>query len=150
MTFLKPGDNAPMFKGLDENGSTIELHSFSGKKVVLYFYPKDSTPGCTAQACDLRDNYNMLLAKGYVVIGVSADSQKSHQKFKEKHNLPFPLISDTEKEIIKAYGVWGPKQFMGKTYDGIHRTTFIINEEGLIEEVISKVKTKEHTDQIIK
>ncbi|MFA5649180.1 MAG: thioredoxin-dependent thiol peroxidase [Bacteroidales bacterium] len=150
MTFLKPGDNAPMFKGLDENGSTIELHSFSGKKVVLYFYPKDSTPGCTAQACDLRDNYNMLLAKGYVVIGVSADSQKSHQKFKEKHNLPFPLISDTEKEIIKAYGVWGPKQFMGKTYDGIHRTTFIINEEGLIEEVIYKVKTKEHTDQIIK
>ncbi|MDY0201778.1 MAG: thioredoxin-dependent thiol peroxidase [Tenuifilaceae bacterium] len=150
MTFLKPGDNAPIFKGLDENGSTIELHSFSGKKVVLYFYPKDSTPGCTAQACDLRDNYNMLLAKGYVVIGVSADSQKSHQKFKEKHNLPFPLISDTEKEIIKAYGVWGPKQFMGKTYDGIHRTTFIINEEGLIEEVISKVKTKEHTDQIIK
>ena len=150
MTHLKSGDKAPTFKGFDENGSPIELHNFLGKKVVLYFYPKDSTPGCTAQACDLRDNYNNLLAKGYVVIGVSADSQKSHQKFKEKYNLPFPLISDTEKEVIKAYGVWGPKQFMGKTYDGINRTTFIINEEGLIEEVINKVKTKEHTNQIIK
>ena len=150
MTFLKPGDNAPLFKGIDENGSTIELSNFSGKKVVLYFYPKDSTPGCTAQACDLRDNYDSLLAKGYVVIGVSADSEKSHLKFKEKHNLPFPLISDTEKEIIKAYGVWGPKKFMGKTYDGIHRTTFIIDQNGLVEEIISKVKTKEHTNQIIK
>lgn len=109
MTFLKPGDNAPMFKGIDENGNTVELSNFAGKKVVLYFYPKDSTPGCTAQACNLRDNYETLLAQGYVVIGVSADSQKSHLKFKEKHNLPFPLIADTEKEIIKAYGVWGPK-----------------------------------------
>ncbi|MDD2550954.1 MAG: thioredoxin-dependent thiol peroxidase [Bacteroidales bacterium] len=150
MTFLKPGDNAPMFKGIDENGNTVELSNFAGKKVVLYFYPKDSTPGCTAQACNLRDNYETLLAQGYVVIGVSADSQKSHLKFKEKHNLPFPLIADTEKEIIKAYGVWGPKKFMGKTYDGIHRTTFIVNEKGLIDEVISKVKTKEHTNQIIK
>lgn len=150
MTFLKPGDNAPMFKGIDENGNTVELSNFAGKKVVLYFYPKDSTQGCTAQACNLRDNYETLLAQGYVVIGVSADSQKSHLKFKEKHNLPFPLIADTEKEIIKAYGVWGPKKFMGKTYDGIHRTTFIVNEKGLIDEVISKVKTKEHTNQIIK
>ncbi|NHB69591.1 thioredoxin-dependent thiol peroxidase [Perlabentimonas gracilis] len=150
MTHLKVGDKAPSFIGIDQNGESIDLSQLAGKKVVLYFYPKDSTPGCTAQACDLRDNHQMLLSKGYIVLGVSADSQKSHQKFIEKHNLPFPLIADTEKEIIKAFGVWGPKKFMGKTFDGIHRTTFIIDEQGVIEEIIDKVKTKEHTNQIVK
>lgn len=150
MTHLKVGDKAPNFTGIDQNGESIELSQLVGKKIVLYFYPKDSTPGCTAQACDLRDNYQMLLSKGYTVLGVSADTQKSHQKFIEKHNLPFPLIADTEKEIIKAFGVWGPKKFMGKTFDGIHRTTFIIDEQGVIEEIIDKVKTKEHTSQIVK
>jgi len=116
---------------------------------VLYFYPKDSTPGCTAQACNLRDNYDYLLKSGYVVLGISADGEKSHQRFIEKHGLPFPLIADKEKEIIKAYGVWGPKKFMGKTFDGILRTTFIIDGEGIIEEVIDKVNTKEHTKQIL-
>lgn len=149
MTHLKQGDKAPQFSGKDQNGNDINLNDFKGKKVVLYFYPKDSTPGCTAQACDLRDNYDMLLSKGYVVIGVSADSEKSHQKFIEKHELPFPLIADTEKEIIKLYGVWGPKKFMGRTFDGINRTTFVIDEEGVIKEIIEKVKTKEHTKQII-
>jgi peroxiredoxin Q/BCP len=149
MTHLKSGDNAPVFSGIDQDGKSINLNDFKGKKVVLYFYPKDSTPGCTAQACDLRDNYDSLLAKGYIVVGVSADNQKSHQKFIEKHSLPFPLIADVEKEIIKAYGVWGPKKFMGKTYDGIHRTTFVISEDGKIEEIIDKVKTKEHAKQIL-
>ncbi|MFN2396891.1 MAG: thioredoxin-dependent thiol peroxidase [Bacteroidales bacterium] len=150
MTTLKPGDKAPDFKGKDENGKEIKLSDFKGSKLVIYFYPKDSTPGCTSQACDLRDNYDMLLSKGYKVLGVSADSEKSHQKFIEKYNLPFPLLADTEKEVIKAFGVWGPKKFMGKTYDGINRTTFVIDENGIIEEVIGKVKTKEHTGQIVK
>ncbi|MFN2395667.1 MAG: thioredoxin-dependent thiol peroxidase [Bacteroidales bacterium] len=149
MTTLKPGDKAPDFNGKDENGKEIKLADFKGNKLVIYFYPKDSTPGCTSQACNLRDNYDVLLSKGYKVVGVSADSEKSHQKFKEKNNLPFPLIADTEKEILKAFGVWGPKKFMGKTYDGIHRTTFVIDEKGVIEEVIAKVDTKNHTAQII-
>lgn len=149
MTTLKPGDKAPDFKGKDENGKEIKLADFKGNKLVIYFYPKDSTPGCTSQACNLRDNYDVLLSKGYKVVGVSADSEKSHQKFIEKNNLPFPLIADTEKEILKAFGVWGPKKFMGKTYDGIHRTTFVIDEKGVIEEVIEKVDTKNHTTQII-
>ena len=149
MTTLKPGDKAPDFKGKDENGKEIKLADFKGRKLVIYFYPKDSTPGCTSQACNLRDNYDLLLSKGYKVVGVSGDSEKSHQKFIEKNNLPFPLIADTEKEILKSFGVWGPKKFMGKTYDGIHRTTFVINEKGAIEEVIAKVDTKNHTAQII-
>ncbi len=149
MTTLKLGDLAPQFSGKDQNGNVISLNDLKGKKVVLYFYPKDSTPGCTAQACNLRDNYNVLIEKGYFVIGVSADNQKSHQKFVEKHSLPFPLIADTEKEIIKSYGVWGPKKFMGRTFDGIHRTTFVIGEDGKIIEVIGKVDTKEHTKQIL-
>lgn len=115
----------------------------------MYFYPKDNTPGCTAQACNLRDNYELLMKQGYKVVGVSADSEKSHEKFIEKFELPFPLISDTEKEILKAYGVWGPKKFMGRTYDGIHRTTFIIDEKGVIGEVIEKVDTKNHAAQFI-
>lgn len=149
MTTLQPGDKAPDFNAKDQNGNPITLADFAGSKLVIYFYPKDSTPGCTSQACNLRDNYDLLLSKGYKVVGVSADSEKSHQKFIEKHELPFPLIADTEKEVIKAYGVWGPKKFMGKTNDGIHRTTFVIDEQGVIEEVIAKVKTKEHTAQII-
>jgi len=146
---LKVGDKAPDFKGITTEGKEISLNDYKGKKIVLYFYPKDNTPGCTAQACNLRDHYQLLLDQGYVVIGVSADSQKSHLKFTEKYKLPFPLISDTEKEIIFKYGVWGKKKFMGKEYDGIFRTTFIISETGVIEEIITKVNTKEHTSQII-
>ena len=149
MTHLRAGDKAPAFKGKDQNGNVLSLENFSGKKLIIYFYPKDSTPGCTAQACNLRDNYEDLLAKGYMVIGVSADSEKSHKKFIEKHQLPFPLIADTEKEMLKAYGVWGPKKFMGRTFDGIHRTTFVIDEQGTIQEVIEKVDTKNHVSQII-
>ncbi len=149
MTHLKSGEKAPAFTGKDQNGNLISIDDFKGKKIVLYFYPKDSTPGCTAQACNLRDNYEQLIKQGYVVIGVSADNQKSHQKFIEKHNLPFPLIADIDKEIINSYGVWGPKKFMGKTFDGIHRTTFIINENGIIEQIIDKVNTQEHTNQIL-
>ncbi len=149
MTTIKAGDKAPDFKGKDQNGNDVGLSDFAGNKLVIYFYPKDNTPGCTSQACNLRDNYDLLLSKGYKVLGISADSEKSHQKFIEKNSLPFPLIADTGKEIIKAYGVWGPKKFMGKEYDGIHRTTFVIDENGMVEEVIGKVKTKEHTAQII-
>jgi thioredoxin-dependent peroxiredoxin len=149
MTTLKAGDKAPEFNGKDQHGKDISLNDFKGSKLVVYFYPKDNTPGCTTQACDLRDNYDMLLSKGYKVIGVSADDEKSHIKFIEKFNLPFPLIADTDKEVIKAFGVWGPKKFMGKSYDGIHRTTFVIDENGVIEEVISKVETKNHTAQIV-
>lgn len=149
MTNLKKGDKAPYFKGKDQDGNIISLDDFKGHKLVLYFYPKDSTPGCTSQACNLRDNYDMLIKKGYKVLGVSADSEKSHKKFIEKNNLPFPLIADTDKEILKAYGVWGPKKFMGRDFLGIHRTTFVIDEEGSIMEVIEKVQTKDHTAQII-
>ncbi len=149
MTHLKPGDKAPAFKGKDQNGQPISLDDFNGSKLVMYFYPKDSTPGCTSQACNLRDNYELLLKNGYKVAGVSADSEKSHQKFIEKHKLPFPLIADTDKEIVKAYGVWGPKKFMGRVFDGINRTTFVIDEQGIISEVITKVQTKDHTAQII-
>jgi thioredoxin-dependent peroxiredoxin len=149
MTTLKAGDKAPDFKGKDQNGNQIGLSDFKGNKLVIYFYPKDNTPGCTAQACNLRDNYKVLMSKGFKVVGVSADDAKSHQKFIDKHELPFPLIADTEKEVIKAFGVWGPKKFMGKTYDGIHRTTFLINENGVIQEVITDVKTKDHTAQLI-
>lgn len=149
MTHLKPGDKAPDFKGKDQNGNPIGLADFKGSKLVLYFYPKDNTPGCTAQACNLRDNYDVLLKQGYKVIGVSADNEKSHVKFIEKFELPFPLIADTEKEILKAFGVWGPKKFMGRSFDGIHRTTFIIDEKGVIAEVIEKVDTKNHAAQFI-
>lgn len=150
MTHLKPGDKAPNFSGIDQNGNTISLNDFQGKKLVVYFYPKDDTPGCTAQACNLRDNYQAFKSAGYEILGVSADTAAKHQKFIEKYSLPFPLIADTEKEVIKAFGVWGEKKFMGKIYDGIHRETFIIDENGEIEEVIDKVKTKEHTEQILK
>jgi peroxiredoxin Q/BCP len=149
MTTLQKGDNAPQFSALDEKGNTIQLKDYRKKKLVLFFYPKASTPGCTAEACDLRDNYNLFLEKGYDVLGVSADSAKRQQNFITKNNLPFPLLADEDKEVINAFGVWGPKKFMGREYEGIHRTTFVIDEKGLIEEVIQKVKTKDHSAQII-
>lgn len=150
MTHLKSGDKAPAIKGEDQKGNEVSLTDMKGEKVILYFYPKDNTPGCTAEACNLRDNYEALVGKGFKIIGLSPDSLKSHQKFSEKYELPFPLIPDPEKEIIKAYGIWGPKKFMGKVYEGVHRTTFIIDESGNIEKIIEKVKTKDHTNQILK
>ncbi len=149
MQELKIGDVAPEFSVENQNGEKISLNELRGKKVVLYFYPKDDTPGCTKQACNLRDNYNLLLDKGYVVYGVSADKMSKHQKFIAKYDLPFDLLVDEEKELIKKYGVWGLKKFMGREYVGIKRTTFIIDENGKIEEIISKVKTKDHTNQIL-
>jgi len=147
---LKIGDKSPEINSIDQNGEVITLSQFKGKKVVLYFYPKDMTPGCTLQSCNLRDNYQTLLSKGYLVLGCSADSPERHIKFIEKHELPFSLISDESKEVLNAYGVWGPKKFMGKEYDGINRTTFVIDENGVIEDIITKVKTKDHTTQILK
>lgn len=149
MIQLKQGDKAPLFITTDQHGNEISLEKLKGKKVIIYFYPKDNTPGCTAEACNIKDNHTDLVKKGYVVLGISADSLSSHLKFTEKYALPFSLLADTEKEIIKAYGVWGPKKFMGKTYDGIHRTTFIIDENGIIEKIITKVDTKNHVSQII-
>ena len=149
-TKLKEGDKAPLFSGKDKDGKTIQLSDFKGKKVILYFYPKDNTSGCTAEACNFRDNYQGLLNKGFVVIGVSADDEKSHEKFITKFSLPFPLIADTSKEIIQAYDVWGEKSMYGKKYFGINRTTFVISEEGVIEKVFTKVETKTSTEQILK
>ena len=149
MTSLNVGDKAPNFVALDESSQSISLTDFLGKKVILYFYPKDMTPGCTAESCNLGDNYSLLQEKGFIVLGVSPDSSKSHQKFIGKYNLPFSLIADEDKAVIKAFGVWGPKKFMGKEYEGVHRTTFVINEDGIIEKVFTKVKTKDHTHQIL-
>ena len=149
MSKLKIGDTAPEINSVDQNNESITLEQFKGKKVVLYFYPKDMTPGCTVQSCNLRDNYKELLAKGYVVLGCSADSPARHVKFIEKYDLPFSLISDEEKKVVEDYGVWLLKKFMGKEYMGINRTTFIIDEKGIIEDIIQKVNTKEHTSQII-
>ena len=147
---LQPGDKAPDFSGVDQDGKTVSLKDFKDKKLVLYFYPKDDTPGCTAQACSLRDDYTQLTKKGIHILGVSGDSEKRHQKFIEKYKLPFNLLVDTDHKIANAFGVYGKKKFMGKEYMGINRTTFIIDEKGVIEEVISKVDTKNHTSQIIK
>ena len=149
MTTLKIGDNAPQFEAKDNTGKTINLADYAGKKLVLFFYPKASTPGCTNEACDLRDNYQIFLAKGYDVLGVSADAAKKQQNWINKHELPFPLLADEDKAVIEAFGVWGPKKFMGKEYDGIHRITFVIDEKGLIENIILKVKTKAHAAQIL-
>ena len=149
MTTLKIGDNAPNFESLDEKGNTVKLNDFAGKKLVLFFYPKASTPGCTAEACDLRDNYQSFLANGYAILGASADSAKRQQNWINKHDLPFPLLADEDKSVINAFGVWGPKKFMGRTYDGIHRTTFVIDKNGEIEDIITKVKTKVHASQIL-
>lgn len=145
---MKVGDKAPLFKGLDENGLEISLNDFIGKKIVIYFYPKDDTPGCTAESCNLRDNYAEFKKMGYEIIGISADTSAKHQKFINKYNLPFPLIADTEKEIIQAFGVWGEKKFMGRVYDGILRTTFVLDESHTITHIIDKVKTKDHSEQI--
>ena len=149
MTHLKEGDQAPGFKFTDHNGETQSLGLLRGKKVILYFYPKDNTPGCTAEACNLRDNYQDLKDMGFEVIGVSADSVKSHDKFREKHDLPFYLVSDTDKKVLQDYGVWGEKKMMGRTYMGINRMTFIIDEKGVIQKIFTKVNTKDHTAQIL-
>jgi thioredoxin-dependent peroxiredoxin len=149
MSKLKQGGKAPAIDAIDQNGNRITLEQFKGKKVILYFYPKDDTPGCTAEACNLRDNYDVLINRDFQILGVSADSVSSHDRFAKKYNLPFPLISDTDKKVINDYGVWGRKKFMGRSFDGVLRTTFIIDEKGVIERVISKVETKNHTEQII-
>ena len=150
MASLSKGDQAPFFSGLNQNNETVTLDSFQGKKLILYFYPKDNTPGCTAESCNLSDNYQAWLAKGYEVVGVSPDSVASHKKFADKFNFGFNLIADPETKILQAYGVWGEKSMYGKKYMGVLRTTFVINENGIIEEVFEKVDTKNHTDQIIK
>ncbi len=147
---LQKGDHAPDFSGITEEGKPLTSGDLKGKKYVLFFYPKASTPGCTAEACNLRDHHEALQQQGYQIIGISADSVEKQKKWSEKYHLPFPLIADEEKKIINAFGVWGPKKFMGREFDGIHRTTFIVNEKGIIEEVITKVKTKDHAAQILK
>ena len=149
MSKLNIGDKAPEINAVDQNGNQITLDQYKGKKVVLYFYPKDMTPGCTAQSCNLSDNYMLLQKNGYDVIGVSCDSIKRHQKFIEKHSLPFNLISDEDQKVVNDYGVWQLKKFMGREYMGIVRTTFLIDEKGIIEDIIEKVNTKDHTSQII-
>jgi thioredoxin-dependent peroxiredoxin len=149
MNTINEGEKAPQFEGKDQNGNTIRLSDFIGKKLVLYFYPKDDTPGCTKEACNLRDNYQALKDQGIEIIGVSADTESKHQKFIEKYDLPFPLIADTEKEIIQAFGVWGEKKFLGKTYDGIHRITFVMDENGNVLKRFDKVKTADHAAQIL-
>jgi len=149
MATLKEGDKAPGFTAKDQNGKTVSLSDFSGKHVILYFYPKDDTPGCTAEACSFRDNYEDMLGKGYEVIGVSTDDEKSHKKFETKYSLPFHLIADTEKSIVEAYGVWVEKNMYGKKYMGTARTTFIIDTQGTIEKIIEKVDTKNASEQII-
>ncbi len=149
MSTLKEGAKAPVFKGVDQNGNKISLADFKGQKVVVYFYPKDDTPGCTAQACNLRDNYTALLKQGFQVIGISTDSVKSHKKFEEKYKLPFPLIADEDKKIVEQYGVFGEKKFMGKTYLGTNRTTFLVDEAGKIKKIITKPDTKNQTEQVL-
>lgn len=146
---LKVGDKVPAFSVSDDQGNTQSLSDYAGKKLIVFFYPKANTPGCTAEACDLRDHYKELQAAGYSLLGVSADSEKRQRNFSEKYDFPFPLLADEEKEVINAFGVWGLKKFMGREYDGIHRMTFIVNEEGVVERVIDKVKTKEHAAQIL-
>ncbi len=149
MIQLNVGDQAPDFKGLDQDGKEVCLSDFKGSKLILYFYPKASTPGCTAESCNLRDNNELLQEKGFKIVGVSADSQKRQKNFQLKNKLPFPLLADEEREIIEAYGVWGPKKFMGKVYEGIHRYTFVIDEKGEIIRIFNKVKTKDHAAQIL-
>lgn len=149
MQTLKVGDKAPDFSVKNQDGKLISMADFKGKKLVVFFYPKASTPGCTTEACNLNDNYERFQSLGYEVLGVSADSEKRQTNFRNKYEFAYDLLADEDKEVINAFGVWGEKKFMGRVYDGIHRMTFIINEEGIIDEVISKVKTKEHTAQIL-
>jgi thioredoxin-dependent peroxiredoxin len=148
MTTLQKGDKAPNFSALDQDGKSHSLADYKGKKLVVFFYPKASTPGCTTEACDLNDNFERFASNNYAILGVSADSAKAQAKFKDKYGFQYPLLADEDKAVIQAFGVWGPKKFMGKEYDGIHRTTFIIDENGIIDRVISDVKTKEHAKQI--
>ncbi|HAG48734.1 MAG TPA: thioredoxin-dependent thiol peroxidase [Cryomorphaceae bacterium] len=149
MTHLQVGDAAPHFSGVDQQDQPISLDQFAGKKVVLYFYPKDDTPGCTAEACSFRDGHQALLDAGFVVVGVSPDPVKKHAKFADKYSLPFPLIADVERKVIDAYGVWGRKKFMGREYDGVYRETFVIGMDGKIERIVEKVETKDSTGQIL-
>ncbi len=149
MTPLRPGDPAPDFSGLNENGETISLSDFKGKKLILFFYPQDNTPTCTTEVCNLRDHYAALKSKGFELLGVSPDSTKKHTNFKKKYNLPFPLLADTAHEVIKKYGVWGPKQLFGVSYEGLLRTTFVINEAAEIERVITEVVAKNHAQQLL-
>lgn len=149
MSQLKEGQKAPDFKALDENGNTVSLSDFKGKKLILYFYPADNTPTCTSEACNLRDNFDTLKKEGYHVLGVSPDSAKKHQNFIKKHNLPFPLLVDEDLTIIKAYGVWGQKMMYGKEYEGLLRTTFVIDEDSTIEKIFDKVDSKRHAEQIL-
>ena len=149
MNTLKKGDKVPNFTVNDQDGNPVSLTDYSGKKLVVFFYPAASTPGCTAEACNLRDNYAQLQAQGYSLLGVSADTEKKQSNFRNNYEFPFPLLADTEKEVINAFGVWGPKKFMGREYDGIHRMTFLIDENGVVDQVIEKVKTKDHAAQIL-
>ncbi|TLF44652.1 thioredoxin-dependent thiol peroxidase [Maribacter aurantiacus] len=149
MKTLKEGDKVPQFSAKDQDGNTINLSDYSGKKLIVFFYPKANTPGCTAEACNLRDNYKALQGAGYDLLGVSADSQKQQSNFKNKYDFPFPLLADEDHTVLKIFGVWGPKKFMGREYDGIHRKTFVINEEGTVTKVIDKVKTKDHAAQLL-
>jgi peroxiredoxin Q/BCP len=149
MQTLKQGDVVPNFSAKDEQGNTISLSDYKGKKLIVFFYPKANTPGCTVEACNLRDNYKDLQAQGYELLGVSADSEKKQANFKDKYEFPFPLLADEDKTVINTFGVWGPKKFMGRAYDGIHRMTFLIDKNGVVERVIDKVKTKDHTAQIL-
>ena len=149
MNTLKKGDKVPNFTVNDQDGNPVSLTDYTGKKLVVFFYPAASTPGCTAEACNLRDNYAQLQAQGYSLLGVSADTEKKQSNFRNNYEFPFPLLADTEKEVINAFGVWGPKKFMGREYDGIHRMTFLIDENGVVDQVIEKVKTKDHAAQIL-
>lgn len=150
MEKLKIGDQAPDFKLFDQNKNEVTLAGLKGKKVIIYFYPKDDTPGCTSEACNFRDNYQYWISKGYTILGISPDSIASHQDFIDKFDLPFTLLSDPDKDVIKAYGAWGLKKLYGREYEGLIRSTFVLNEAGIVEEIFTSVKTKEHTEQIIK
>ena len=149
MTTLKPGDKVPDFNSTDQDGNAINLGDYKGKKLIVFFYPKASTPTCTVEACNLGNNYEELQDAGFEILGVSADSQKRQQNFRKKYNFPYPLLADIDKSVINALGVWGPKKFMGREYDGIHRVTFVIDKNGIIEKVIDKVKAKIHSEQIL-
>ena len=150
MTHLTEGNKAPAFKSKDQNGTAVSLAGYKGQKIVLYFYPEDDTPTCTIQACNLRDNFSLLKKHGFVVLGVSPDEEKKHKKFETKYDLPFTLIADADHTIIDKYGVWGPKQLYGRTYMGLHRTTFLIDEKGIIQKIFLKPKSKQHTEEILK
>lgn len=149
MNTLKVGDKVPDFSALDEEGKTINLSDYQGKKLIVFFYPKASTPGCTMEGCNLRDNYTNLKKAGFELLGVSADSQKRQANFKKKYKFPFPLLADEDHTVINTFGVWGPKKFMGRTYDGIHRMTFVLDENGIVTKLIDKVKTKDHAAQLL-